>query len=241
MLTLRRVFCLSPGEVRHLLDTLNVDAGWQAVSACESVLGTSSYLSSGSAAYRLAAANTNPILSSRYGWLYDRLLAVLEPVLRAAWDVPLRYAEACGLPGFVSLSDGDARERWAGAHCDYNVFYSIGWDPPIVPDSDRCASFTLPICLPMAGTGLLYWDGVSRDQIALAAARSGQSLSAVGEAIARKKQPRFVSYRAGELVVHSGQVLHDIPSWQRTVGTTEVRLTLQGHAVVHGDAWQIFW
>jgi hypothetical protein len=197
-------------------------------------LGTPSYLDLAPGAppaeYHRLAALHRPLLRRRFGWLYDRLAAALTDRL----DAPVRYTETFALPGFhLWLAGAVFLRPRAPVHFDLQYQF-FTW--PNGVDPDRVLSFTLPIRLPAAGGGLNTWEaGYSEFRDAL---RRGW-VDCAGD-LRRFHPLRYVPYTPGELVAHSGHLLHQVaPS--SSVRDDDERLTLQGHGIWHGDHWLLYW
>ena len=62
----------------------------------------------------------------------------------------------------------------------------------------------------------------------------------VGAILADPAHRRFLPYRCGELVIHSGLMFHQIAEWKEII-PDDKRITLQGHGLRHGDGWIIYW
>ncbi|MCM3921016.1 hypothetical protein ND748_04905 [Frankia sp. AiPs1] len=197
-------------------------------------LGTPSYLdltpNSQAGDYHDRAARHRPLLWDRFGWLYNRLGAALVDIL----DAPVRYTERYALPGFhVWFTEAVFTRPRASVHFDlqYRLF-----DWPGEVDASRVFSFTLPLRVPAAGGGLNTWP-VSHATFLSAMRRD--LIDSVGD-LRRFHPLQYVPYSPGELVVHSGLLLHQIaPSVSVRPG--DERLTLQGHGIWSGDSWLLYW
>jgi hypothetical protein len=208
------------------------------------VLGTASYLALRFAEYRALAATSNALLRSSFGELYERLFARLAPVLAAVHDGPLVVESAYGLPGFqillVDEQHRDPRGLLGGAHWDWN-FLHLEWQPSLPEELDlsQVASFTLAVQLPAAGGGLLVWGELTSAEVnELALERHLKQWEAV-PALIEDKTPAYHPYRTGDLVIHSGHLVHQVAPWKWSAG--DARITLQGHGLFHDGAWHIYW
>jgi hypothetical protein len=206
-------------------------------------LGTASYWAGDD--YEERAARTNPRLRDAFGWLYERLVASLVPALRASRDSEVVFERRFGVPGFQILVVDDVaqdpRGLLGGAHWDWN-FLNLDWEPALGDELelDGFASFTLPIVLPRAGSGLCVWETLTSAQVATyAQERELRQWDAIAELTRESAPPTFFPYAVGELVVHSGHLVHQVPPWTRAAG--DVRITLQGHALHHDGRWRIYW
>ncbi|MBL7500108.1 hypothetical protein I6A84_11945 [Frankia sp. CNm7] len=197
-------------------------------------LGTPSYLDlapeSRPGEYHRLAALHRPLLWRRFGWLYDRLRAALTELLAA----PVRYTDTFALPGF-HLWRTEAIFLRPRAPVHFDLQYQF-FDWPEAVDRSWVLSFTLPIRMPVAGGGLNTWE------VGYAAFLDAQRRGWVdGAGDLRRFHPlRYIPYTAGELVVHSGHLLHQVaPS--PSVSEGDERLTLQGHGIWHTDHWLLYW
>jgi hypothetical protein len=195
-------------------------------------LATASYLDAAApgsaAAYCRMAAAHNSILQERFGWLYDRLQQALGQHLGA----PALQCEDFAIPGFhIFLAHELFQKSLASIHCDLQ-YQLLDWGDPASVDFTRPLSFTLSISLPKSGAGLNLWE---IDQSEMATRTSWQKQSLIET---RKKT--FVPYKAGSMILHSGHRVHQIaPMTHAEPG--EERITLQGHAILRGGAWQLYW
>ncbi|EFC83442.1 hypothetical protein [Parafrankia sp. EUN1f] len=197
-------------------------------------LGTPSYLDLAPDAppgeYDRLAALHRPLLWDRFGWLYDRLGAALTERLAA----PVRYTDRYALPGF-HLWRTDAIFLRPRAPVHFDLQYQF-FDWPAAVDLSRVLSFTLALRMPVAGGGLNTWE-VGYEAY-LDAQRRGW-IDSAGD-LRRFHPLRYVPYTAGELVIHSGHLLHQVaPS--TSVSDGDERLTLQGHGIWHFDHWLLYW
>ncbi len=176
-------------------------------------LGAASYLDAaqrGTATYYGLAAEYNPLLRDSFPWLYDRLAAVLRSELRA----PVTYAEKLALPGFHVFLDAKLFE-YAVARIHRDLQYKLlHWSGEEGDGPDATLSFTLAVALPESGGGLNVWETESK--------------------------MTHIAYCAGSLVLHFGDVLHQIAPTPR-VQPGDERITIQGHGVLRRGAWQLYW
>jgi hypothetical protein len=243
---LQRIPLLTPEEAESVHRTvLRVRDHWTAVdeTGAAFTLGTASYLAGDD--YERRAAKTNPLLEREFGWLYRRLMAALGATLRRAHEAPVRHEPAFGWPGFQILvvnDDGrDPRGLLGGAHWDWN-FLNMNWNPPLAGELelDTFSSFTLPIVLPRAGSGLRVWETLTSAEVSAYAEEMGiRQWDAIAALVKNGAPAAFHGYEVGTLVVHSGHLVHQVPPWKRTPG--DARITLQGHGLLHAGCWRIYW
>jgi hypothetical protein len=212
---------------------------------CEAyALGSASYMALAADAYKKRVECMNPVLRRHFGELYGALFDALDPVLRDTHAGPLVWESGYGLPGFQILLVNDRlddpRGNVSGPHWDWN-FYNLPWDPPLPDEIDlTCfASFTLPLSLPRAGGGLHVWESLTSADVDEYAAERGLREWEAAEELTRDQSSVYQPYANGTLVVHSGHLVHQIAPWELQAG--DARVTMQGHALYHGDRWQIYW
>jgi len=192
--------------------------------------GAASYIDAvrSPARYLELAARFNPLLRSHFGWLLDEVSRAIS----RACGVTAAWHPHAALPGFhVYLAHALFSLPVASIHFD-KQYLLLDWRD--IPDADfsQPLSFTLPIALPEAGGGLNMWD-IGEEQLARP---SRQALLAA----VRGKPPDFHPYTLGELVIHSGRVLHQVaPSTRMSAG--DRRMTLQGHGVIAGNRIYLYW
>lgn len=196
-------------------------------------LGAASYLDSGPAAkrdayYRKAAA-LNPILEREFEWLYDRLLRELGRLLGA----PAAFEPRAARPAFHIYLAHRAFSRPLGkVHFDLQYEY-LDWSAYDGLDFARPVSFTLALRLPSAGAGLLTWDIAKADYDAM----DGSARARLGG----QREPRYVAYREGGLICHSGLLLHQIAPARADMLPGDARITLQGHGLPGRDGYWLYW
>jgi hypothetical protein len=208
------------------------------------VLGCGSYLAFEPVAYQRHRRTVDALLRDRFSDLYASVGAALTDVLSEVHAGPLVFPPDRALPGFQILRVGDdlgdPRGIFGGAHWDWN-FLNVDWSPPLPEaiDLSTVASFTLPISLPRAGSGLKVWGTLSSAEVAAYADEHGIKHWDAIAALLPAHHCELHPYRVGELVVHSGHLVHQVPPWERQAG--DARITLQGHAIFHDRKWQIYW
>lgn len=192
-------------------------------------LGAASYIDAAAnpARYHLMAEKYNPLLTEHFSWLYGRVAEVVGHHLGA----PAANAENLALPGFhIYLSSKVFEKPVASIHCDsqYGLHDWSGRNA----DLDNPISFTLSIALPKNGGGLNTWD-VSYDQIAACAGGNPADLVRGHELV-------YHAYEQGHMALHSGHVLHQAAPG-RDVQIEDERITLQGHGILAGGVWRLYW
>lgn len=229
---------IAPDAVHHwpLLEAGDCSAIVAAVEALKSewtprhplapffTLGAASYLDGGAAPYLTAAARLNPLLDEAFGPLYGRLTHALSERLNA----PVVLAERYARPGFHVFLAHPAFERpVASVHCDLQHQLVGEHAGP-----DETLSFTMPVALPREGGGMDVWDCDQDDWLAQSPAARLETL--------KTRPRRDVAYALGELVLHSGRLVHRIQASQ-ALAPDDARITLQGHGVRREGVWHLYW
>jgi hypothetical protein len=114
----------------------------------------------------------------------------------------------------------------APSHYD-RQYTRVDWSEVPDPDFSSPLSFALPIQLPKTGGRLNVWDISEEEfeQVKQAGSKPGRT---------------FHPYHAGELVMHSGNLLHQIAA-SRDMEPEDRRITLQGHGVRSGNKMYLYW
>lgn len=192
--------------------------------------GAASYLDAQQdlAAYHALARRTAPLLAAEFGWLHELLAQTLSSHL----GQPADCAHGFALPGFHVFLAHPAFEQPIGSvHWDAQHLL-LDWPPPPRTDFGRPVSFTLAIALPKAGAGLNYWEFEWGEDVAIPP-------DAVRELVGRMPM-HFLEYRVGELVIHSGRLVHQIAPG-KDLQPDDERITLQGHALFSDGRWKLYW
>ncbi len=193
-------------------------------------LGTASYLDAaqqGGEAYERMAAEGNPHLWETFRPLYEALTATLSKQLGR----PVSYANKFALPGFhIYLADEVFCGPVASVH--YDLQYSrLDWTPYGGYQANQHLSMTLPIGLPARGAGLAHWPIRPLNSFADDAERQRF----------HREERRFHPYTVGELVFHSGHMLHQSVLME-TARPGEDRITLQAHAALtNRGEYLVYW
>ena len=194
-------------------------------------LGAASYLDaeSGRTAYRERARALNPLLEREFGWLYERLRSELSRCLAAE----VSHEPRAALPGFhIFLSHRAFRASLGRIHFDLQ-FMHIDWLDADRMDFLHPVSYTLAIRLPRSGAGLLTWDITKAEYDAMAPDERSS--------IARDRTSNFLPYTEGELICHSGMLLHQIAPARGDPDADDMRITLQGHALHGPEGFHLYW
>ena len=195
-------------------------------------LGAASYLDSGAGkrdAYYEKAATLNPLLEREFDWLYERLSRALRDLLGA----PVAFEPRAARPGFhIFLPHAAFRRPAARIHFDLQ-YEDLDWTGHDAMDFSRPFSYTLAVRLPRSGAGLLTWDIDKAEYDAMDAAAR--------QRLGEERPPRYVAYREGELICHSGLLLHQIAPARPGMRADDARLTLQGHALPGREGYWLYW
>ncbi len=192
-------------------------------------LGAASYIDAARSApaYHELAKKYNPILEENFSGLYDSVARKLSERLQA----PVDFARHLALPGFhIYLSSKIFEKPVASIHCDSQYGFH-DWSG-MEADLSNPISFTLSIALPKHGGGLNTWD-LTLPELA------GLSQQDIGD-LTRRREQSYHAYRTGYLALHSGHIMH-----QAAPGTDvqpeDERITLQGHGILAGGVWRLYW
>ena len=188
-------------------------------------LGAASYLDADPkpGSYRSLLKVFNPLLKQRFGWMLDRVSrAISESMgLETVW------LEGAAVPGFhIYLSNEIFFESVAEIHFD-RQYEQVDWSSVSNPDFSTPLSFTMPIDLPKAGGGLNTWPVEEIELKRMQAAGIDPPMT-------------FQPYALGELVMHSGNLLHQA-ALGRVMAEDERRITLQGHGIRSGNRMYLYW
>ena len=193
-------------------------------------LGKASYLDAvrDKENYYRAAQIYNPILQKNFGKLYERLSHSLSTILGNS----VTYYEKAALPGFHVFLAHKAFELPMGSiHMDLQ-YKLLDWQLPEPLDSYPLISFTLVISLPKSGGGLNLWDVHYQDVNKLSQVEFSNLI--------REREKKFCNYRVGMMIIHSGHQVHQIAPAKNIV-SSDMRITLQGHALFFYNTWHLYW
>jgi hypothetical protein len=135
------------------------------------------------------------------------------------------------LPGYQIFA---ASPIFAHPVCSVHVdlpYNDVEW-PSDEIDTRNPISFTVPIALPRSGAGLTVFD--------MSIEEFGPLSTTERTARLERRDRVHHAYEPGRIVIHSGHLVHQIAPF-RTQDPSEIRLTLQGHAVRGQNGWQVFW
>ncbi len=202
-------------------------------------LGAASYLDipeSGLSGYLTSVVRTRSRLETAFADVYERVRTALATHLDCA---AVRYHPQLAPPGFhIFEAHPDLASLVPKRHIDLQHRF-FHWEDPEFDAPGHRRSFTLPIALPKQGAGLYVWpagDSAASGATPATAEGFGPRLAQSGP-----RERREVVYTAGRLVIHSGDQPHQIKPAGPPGAPTEVRLTLQGHAIKEGDQWWLYW
>ncbi len=178
--------------------------------------------------YQAKARAFNPLLSRHFGGLYQKLATRLASHLGA----PVAYAPVLALPGYhVYLAHPIFEKPIASIHCD-TQYRLVDWSWAERVDLAHPMSFTLAVALPHCGGGMHTWDLHFDQLLDLDPQLRGRRI--------RDSEPRYSAYQLGQIVLHSGHVLHQAAPARKVLGGDE-RITLQGHALQCDGTWILYW
>ena len=233
METIRRFSVLDDAECSRARHTLySMKECWRKRSSELPffTLGAASYIDSRPSvdSYYEHVTRENPILHENFSWLYERLIDALSNHV----EEPISLEHDQALPGFHLYLSHAAFEKPIGEiHFDRQQ-HRLRWAEPDRVEWSNPFSFTLPITLPGTGGGLYTWD-VDWNEMASAHGEERKRI------LTQAKRESHL-YKIGEMVVHSGNLLHQVMPGTRLSDSDE-RFTLQGHALYSSGAWRLYW
>lgn len=194
-------------------------------------LGVASYIDAvthdKAANYFSKARELNSILRAELPDLYDKLIASLSEYL----GQPVSFAPKLALPGFhIFPTEPGVQYPEVELHLDLQYKY-IPWERPEEIDFRNPVSFTVPISLPEEGGGLNVCDLPAAGIMLLGDEERESVLNS---------KVRYIPYALGRMVVQRGLLLHGVAKRHNVSSQTD-RITFQGHAVLRGDTWQLYW
>jgi len=220
-------------EAVDLLEVLAQRQRWVRRGTTEFyTFGAASYLDDGST-YETRAAESNPVLLTRFAPLFKELLDRIA----GRFGAPAVLAEGKAVPGFhVWGVPGIPTGPHASLHFDLQ-YEKLLWPDAPPTDASSSMSFTLPLRLPLRGAGLSVWN-VTYERVQAFYART--RFQGTIEDLLPLFEERVEPYARGELLVHSGHQLHRIAPVSEVL-PDDLRITLQGHGRLIGGAWHLYW
>ena len=195
-------------------------------------LGAASYLDvpeSGLQGYFAATVRTRARLAQAFQALYEQVRSALAN--HVGGDAVAYHPTLAG-PGFhIFEAHPDIGTLNPKLHFDLQHQH-FDWADPAFDTPGRRLSFTVVIDLPASGGGLWIWPITRFDVDRLDADRQ--------QALLERTAPERVSYALGELIIHSGDHLHQIDR-SEALRPGDGRVTLQGHGLKEGDRWWLYW
>lgn len=164
---------------------------------------------------------SNLLIVNVFGELIEKIRFALQTYLQE--EVTL--TDKLALPGFhIFFTAGIKAASNAEPHFDMQHM-RVNWDNKW--DSDKTISFTLPLQLPISGSGLEIWKEISFSDLSNNAAAKNCD-------VIREK------YEIGTLYLQQGMIRHRIA--ETIVATDQdVRITLQGHGLRFNGVWILYW
>jgi hypothetical protein len=209
-------------------------------------LGLASYLDLGYAGMEideyLAGANSVREVAAD---AIQEILEIVRIALMTHLGEPVEYPHQLPTPGFhIFIGAAVPKENCerqltdcGSAHLD-DQYRHIPWSRWYASiDEQSSISFTVPLKLPHAGGGLMMWNSLTRERLQTDA-KSGRFADL--PSAAHGTAARMIPYRVGRMLVHSGQVLHQMAGVATTTVTDE-RITLQGHGMFADGVWRLYW
>ena len=198
-------------------------------------LGTALYLDAVSefGSYQIKAMEVNKVLKKHFPLLYSRLQLKLEEELKKK----VVFSKQLSLPGFhIFYAPQNELETIFMKQSPPSIHFDLQFEKtPFISKNikkDQLISFTVAFKLPLKGGGLNYWDIVYADYDNLSKADQ--------EKLFLSKEKHYCPYQEGKIVIHNGFTLHQI-SISETYDLDDMRITLQGHAVLENEVWTVYW
>lgn len=190
--------------------------------------------SSGSlSTYFLNSRKLNPLLKSLFPDIYNTICGFFAERFR----VQCRLHEIAAVPGFHIYANNQLFRYQASHIPHFDSQYEM-LIPLFAPGSNpldfyrKTLSFTLPVSLPGCESGIRFWDIHYLDTL------STDKASTIGKLTSMK--PHTLQYKVGQLVYHSGHLLHQIKAWSANP-IDPLRITMQGHGVFVDDQLFLYW
>jgi hypothetical protein len=220
--------CSRIGSIIH-----NMDCHWdrRIIMVPFFTLGTPAYMDANphdlQNSYLSKVSQRNPVLSENLGWMYGRMVECLSNHFSAPVILHPRYS----LPGFhiYLYDDCFSRDDITSIHFDLQ-FQRLTWEEKV--DFDNSLSLTMAVTLPHNGGGMFYWDL----QHSEAEKWNSQKINEMRQSRTRN----YFAYEPGNLVLHSGNFLHQVAPFQEPTPEDE-RITLQGHLAFYLGSWHLYW
>lgn len=186
----------------------------------------------------------NKILLENFSDLYDKVLLELTKNIG-----PSELENSLAYPGFHIMGNGGEDSRLIDMnfpdnyinmrHKDhiYNYHLDVLNQKYSNVDTSDNLSFTLSLKLPRGGSGLSIWsDGALKDF----ESDSPLALEIKNNGFYRNKnlpEPEVITYEAGSMFLFSGNLYHQVAPIYKCY-TDDMRITLQGHAVLCDNIWR---
>jgi hypothetical protein len=177
--------------------------------------------------YEELAEKYNALLMKEFGWLYQKLSAVLQTKLESE----VYRSEKFALPGFHIFLAHPFFQHDDLAFKHFDLQYKLlKWRDPQLLDLANPLSFTMAVALPKHGGGMYKWDipyseNVPKDEFLAKAGVLNR---------------RLLRYRIGVMILHKGHHLHQIAPFFNLQPDDE-RITLQGHIIRYAGKWIYYW
>ena len=204
-------------------------------SGCFFSLGAAAYMDVLSpdqyAQYLRKARTSNRVLAGRFRPL---LVAVAKCLKQVLCPTPVGFGEPWGLPGFhIWETSAIPSKNGASRHYDLQ-FRSLDHSHYQEVDTERPWTFTMLLRLPAAGALLHVWDLPRGDT------RLRPSIDFEARDRRLQTTERYDHhYVAGEVLFHDGLLLHQIGAVPVVPG--DLRVALQGHALLCDGVWRLYW
>jgi hypothetical protein len=176
--------------------------------------------------YRTRADTDNILILQHFDELFFKVLAALQQY----FSEPLHFYSDCAVPGFHVI---DARRTgfYAGGGGHYDISYKLKkWNEEV--DDGSNYSFTVPLELPNAGSGIDIWEFTEP-------LKDNDARFKRTELDTSANKFHF-SYVLGNMIIFRGDYYHQIAPIKFSSNDTR-RITLQGHCIRVGSRLVIYW
>lgn len=186
----------------------------------------------------------NKVLLENFSDLYDKLLLQLTKNVG-----PSKLEESLAYPGFHIIGSGGIKSKLIDVnlpdnyinmrHKDhiYNYHLDILNQKYRQVDTSDNLSFTLSFKLPREGSGLSVW---SDGKLSHLESDSKFALEIKKNGFYKNKgltEPEIITYKPGSMFLFSGNLYHQIAPIYKCY-EDDMRITLQGHAVLCDNVWR---
>lgn len=239
---------LLPSETDDYLSRLfSIRHEWRSwLKGAVDVMGAASYVDAkeNKKIYYKIKDYYNKVLMENFSDLYDKILLELTKNIG-----PSKLEDCLAYPGFHIMRGGGAESKLIQTnfpdeyinmrHKDhiYNYHLDILNEKYSKVDTSDNLSFTLSLKLPKAGSGLSIWsDGALKNL----ESNSKFELEIKKNGFYKNRdivEPEIITYKPGSMFLFSGNLYHQVTPIYKCY-PDDMRITLQGHAVLCDNVWR---